>query len=100
MARPYSLDLRRRVVARIEAGDRRRAAAAHLGVRGPTSIRWAQRNREPGGTAPKPMGGTRPLSLAPHREWLLARIAQKPDLTLRAIEGELNAMGIAASYGA
>jgi transposase len=100
MPRPYSLDLRERVIARIEAGETRTAAAAHFAVSAPSAIRWAQLKRDTGGVAPKPAGGTRPLSLAPQRDWLLARIAQKPDLTLRAIQAELNAMAIPASYGA
>lgn len=34
------------------------------------------------------------------REWLLARIAEKPDLTLRAVMAELSGRGTPASYGA
>jgi transposase len=70
MPRPYSLDLRERVIARIEAGETRRAAAAHFEVSAPSAIRWAQLKRDTGGIAPKPAGGTRALSLAPHRDWL------------------------------
>ena len=46
------------------------------------------------------MGGHRPHRLAGGRDWLLARIAEKPDLTLRAIRAELVADGVKASYGA
>jgi transposase len=46
------------------------------------------------------MGGHRPRSLAGERDWLLARLAEKPDLTLRAVVAELAARGITASYGA
>jgi transposase len=46
------------------------------------------------------MGGWRPLLLQREREWLLARIAEKPDLTLRAVMAELAARGTPASYGA
>jgi transposase len=100
MAKPYSMDLRERVIARIEAGETRRAAAAYFSVSAPSAIRWAQRKRDTGEIAAKPRGGTRPSSLAPHRDWLLSRIAEKPDLTLRAIQAELIARGIPASYGA
>jgi len=34
------------------------------------------------------------------RAWLLARIAEKPDLTLRAVMAELAERGTPASYGA
>ena len=100
MARPYSLDLRERVIARIEASETRTASAAHFAVSAPSAIRWAQRKRETGDIAAKPMGGKRPLSLRPHRDWLLARMEEKPDLTLRAILAELIERGIPASYGA
>jgi transposase len=46
------------------------------------------------------MGGHRPHRLAGKRDWLLARIAEKPDLTLRAIRAELAADGVRVSYGA
>ena len=45
------------------------------------------------------MGGRRPLLLG-EREWLLARLAEKPDLTLRAVVAELAERGMPASYGA
>ena len=46
------------------------------------------------------MGGRRPLRLKHERAWLLARIAEKPDLTLRAVVAELAERGTPASYGA
>jgi transposase len=46
------------------------------------------------------MGGRRGLKLAPERDWLVARIIEKPDLTLRAIQGELAARGIGVSLKA
>jgi transposase len=38
--------------------------------------------------------------LLPERDWLLARIAAEPDLTLRGLLGELADRGVKASYGA
>jgi len=32
-------------------------------------------------------------------DWLLARIAAAPDLTMRAVQAELVARGVAVSYG-
>jgi transposase len=46
------------------------------------------------------MGGHRPRVLAGERDWLLARLAEKPDLTLRAVVAELVGRGVPASYGA
>jgi transposase len=46
------------------------------------------------------MGGWKQLLLNSEREWLLARIAEKPDLTLRAVVAELAERDTPASYGA
>ena len=46
------------------------------------------------------MGGHRRRVLAGERDWLLARLAEKPDLTLRALVAELVERGVPASYGA
>jgi transposase len=44
------------------------------------------------------MGGKRQFALAEQREWLQARVAAKPDITLRALLAELGERGIAVSY--
>ena len=41
-----------------------------------------------------------PYALVAQRAWLLTRIAEKPDLTLRAVQGELADRGLKASYHA
>ena len=56
--------------------------------------------RTTGSAAAKAMGGHRPRRLADRRDWLLVRIAEKPDLTLRAVVAELAADGVTVSYGA
>ena len=53
-----------------------------------------------GTAAAKPMGGHRRRLLRGERDWLLARIAEKPDLTLRAVLAELAARCRVVSYGA
>ncbi len=98
MARPYSLDLRERVVARVADGRTVRAVAATMGVSVSSVVKWSQRHRATGSAAAKPMGGRRPYALAGERDWLLARLAQTPDITLRALVGELAARGIKVSY--
>lgn len=54
--------------------------------------------REAGSPRAKPMGGKRPVALADHREWIVARLAEKRDLTLRALLSELSAHGAKASH--
>ena len=44
------------------------------------------------------MGGMRPFALANERDWLTARIAEQPDVPLRALLAELHARGIDVSY--
>ncbi len=100
MARPYSLDLRERVTGFMLSGATAREAATRFGVSVSTAVKWSQRRRATGGVAPRPMGGARRAVLAKEREWLLARIVEKPDLTLRAIRAELAARGVVVSYDA
>src|SRR5437773_6304987 len=100
MARPYSQDLRDRVVGSVAGGRTCRATAALFGVSVASVVKWSQRFRATGSAAAKKMGGWRQLLLRSERDWLLARIAEKPDLTLRAVVAELAARGTPASYGA
>jgi transposase len=44
------------------------------------------------------MGGRRPYVLAGERGWLLARLAEKPDVTLRGLAAELAERGVVVSY--
>ena len=98
MARAYSLDLRERVVAAVGAGSSCRTVAATFQVSVSSVVKWAQRLRATGSAAARPMGGKRPYALAEERDWLLKRLAEKPDITLRALVGELAERGIKVSY--
>jgi len=100
MARPYSQDLRDRVVGSVAGGRSCRATAALFGVSVASVVKWWQRYRTSGSAAAKPMGGHRRRILRGEREWLVGRIAEKPDLTLRAVLAELAARGMVVSYGA
>ena len=100
MARPYSQDLRDRVIGSVVSGRTCRATAALFGVSVASVVKWSQRWRASGSAAAKPMGGWKQLRLKSQREWLLTRIAEKPDLTLRAVVAELAERGTPASYGA
>jgi transposase len=97
MARAYSLDLRERVVAFVARGQTTRAASAAFDVSVASVVKWTQRKSATGSAAAKPMGGKRPFLLAKERDWLLARLDEKPDLTLQALRGELRERGIAVS---
>ena len=98
MARAYSLDLRERVVAAVEGGQSCRSVAKTFMVSVASVVKWSQRQRASGSSAPRPVGGRRAYAVASEREWLLARIAEKPDLTLRALLFELAERGMVVSY--
>ena len=100
MARPYSLDLRERVVARVLAGETVRSVAAAFDVSVSAVVKWSQRFRASGSVAPGKMGGHRPVLLAAHRDFVHARFAEAPELPLRELQRELAAHGVKASYGA
>jgi transposase len=90
MARAYSMDLRERVVAAVGGGLSARGAAGVFGVSVSSAIRWAQRMRTEGSPAARPTGGDRRSRLTEHAVWLLALIAQQPDLTLDEIRQRLH----------
>lgn len=98
MAQAYSMDLRERVVAAVAAGDSCRSVAERFAVSCSSVVRWSQRTRASGSPAPRSRGGQRPLALADQRDWLLARLVEVPDLTLRALLPELAERGIVVTY--
>lgn len=98
MARAYSLDLRERVVGAVAAGQSCRQVASTFGVSVASVVKWSQRFRRTGSAAARPMGGNRRYVLAGERDWLLGRLAEKPDVTLRALVAELAERGIVVSY--
>jgi len=100
MGRPYSLDLRERVVGSVAAGESCRAVAKAFKVSVASVVKWSQRYRATGSAAAKPMGNRRGSSLKGERQWLVARLAAAPNLTLRALVAELRERGIVTSYGA
>ena len=100
MARPLSNDLRERVVARHRSGETIRSVASAFGLAPSTVSKWTQRLRTTGSVGPAKFGGHRRPILDPHRGWIRARLAEKPDLTLEGLRAELAAMGIKVSYGA
>jgi transposase len=102
MSKPYSMDLRGRVVAAVEKGGlSRRQAAERYGVGVSTAIRWVRRFRRTGSAAPSKIGGYKPRALSgEHRDWLLKRCDEK-DFTLRGLVAELAAeRGIKVDYRA
>src|SRR5258706_16478027 len=97
MVRPYGMDLRERVVAAVEAGESRRAAARRFGVSASVAIKWLQRVKATGSVKPSKMGGYRRPALVGERDWILARFAEAgSDLTVRGLAAELAERGVKA----
>jgi len=82
----------------VAAGASCRAVAATFKVSVASVVKWSQRFRATGSAAARRVGGTRGYALAGERDWLLGRLAEKPDVTLRALLAELAERGIKVSY--
>ena len=79
MARPYSVDLRERIVS---AGESCCVVAARFGVAVSSVVKWTQRYRRTGSVAPDKMGGHRRRVLERHRDLVIERT---PHLTVRGL---------------
>ena len=99
MPRPYSQDLRERVIGAVEASQSARAAARVFGVSASTAVKWVQRWRRTRGVAAKRMGGYKRSPLDAHADLVLALIADRPDLTIEEIRAALRARGVACGHG-
>src|SRR6202008_5048643 len=99
MGKPYSMDLRERVVAAVKSGGMScNRAAKQFGVAVSTAINWVRRLRETGSVAQGQMGGHKPKKIAgEHRLWLLGRIKER-DFTLRGLVAELAERGLKVDY--
>lgn len=100
MVKPYCDDLRERVVAFVLSGETVRRAAAVFGVGVSSAVKWSQLQRATGSVSPRPMGGRRRDAMAAGRPYALARLADHPSLSLRALQAELAERGVKVSYGA
>jgi putative transposase len=99
MAKPYSMDLRERVIDAVERGGLScNQAAARFEVAVSTAIDWVNRYRATGSVAPGQMGGHRPKKLVgEYRDWLVQRCRER-DFTLRGLVGELAERGLSVDY--
>lgn len=97
--RPYSMDLRRRVVAACDRKDEQQVKIAErFGVSTAWIRRLLQRRRETGSIAPLPQNPGRKLALDDRKMERLRRIVgRQPDATLRELKERL---GVKLSDGA
>jgi transposase len=86
MAGAYSQDLRDRVIdAVVDGGMSRRGAAERFGISDAVAIKWVERFERTGLRTAGQMGGHKRPKLEPHREFLEACHAEKPDVTLQTL---------------
>ena len=84
MARPYSQDLRDRVIdAVVQGGMSRRGAAARFGISELVAIKWVERFERTGLRSTGKMGGHKRLKLEPHREFLKPVTPRNPTSPFR-----------------
>ena len=90
MTRPYSLDLRERVVAAVERdGLSRNRAATRFGIAVSTAVHWLRRYHATGGVKPSKIGGYRKKTLRDeHATWLIARCRER-EFTISQLVAEL-----------
>jgi transposase len=80
--RPYSLDLRLRVLAAVDAGEPGEGVAKTFSVPVPTIKRWLKRRRETGDVEPRAIPGRPSRKGGVLRGWLPKHLEANGDLTL------------------
>jgi transposase len=100
MTRPYSVDLRERVVRSVESGTSCRATAAKFEVSVSFVVKLMQRWRRQGSVAPDRYGGWKRSPLEAAAEQVLALVAAGPDLTIEELRVRLAARGVQTSRSA
>ena len=82
MGKPYSMDLRERVVAAIEGGESTHQAAARFAIGIATAGTWARLKRATGDVRPAKQGKPKGAVLDAHADFILGALAEAPDTTL------------------
>ncbi len=80
--KPYSKDLRLRVVAAVDRGVPREEVAKTFSVSVPTIKRWLKRRRETGDVQPRAIPGRPPRKGTMLERWLPKQLEENHDLTL------------------
>ena len=96
----YSDDLRSRLIRAVEKGRSARSQAEVFEVAPSTAVKWMAAFRSEGRPVPKPHRGGRRSPLDAHADWLKARVAEKPEITLAELRGELVVRGVSTSLSA
>jgi transposase len=91
MGKPYSVDLRERVVGALEDGMSTRQAAARFSIGIATAGAWGRLKRSRGDVRPAKQGKPKGSVLDAHADFILEALRQTPDLTLNEMVERLAA---------
>src|SRR5258707_14607274 len=97
MGKPYSDDLRERVIAAIEAGHTREEVAELFNMALSSGGGFIKRKREPGSVSPDKFGGYKTFSLEPHTDLVMELVAEQPDSTLAEFQDRLKKQKVKGS---
>src|SRR5271156_5224174 len=89
MGKPYSDDLRERVVSAIEAGHTRAKVAESYNMALSTVGGFIKRKRETGTVSPDKFGGYKTFALEPHTALVKDLVAEQPDSPLAELQFRL-----------
>lgn len=99
MPTSLSLDLRSRIASAVMAGETVRSVAARFAVSAATAVRLGQKARAGGDLHARPRGiPPEPIIKDDVAEWVKSRLAEKPDLTVRALAAELCDRGTTVTH--
>ena len=93
MAKPYSDDLRERVVRAVEGGSSRREAAGQFAVSVSFVVKLMQRVQARGSFRPGDFGDHKEPKLAQHEAVVRELVEQTPSATLRGVEVGKSSIG-------
>jgi transposase len=100
MPRPYSNDLRQKVVLTVENGASRRQAAKLFKVSVSVVIKLLQRVQATGEVSPAQFGGDKVSPLAAHEADLRRWVAERSDITIAELQSRLLERGTRTSPAA
>ena len=89
MPKTLSTDLRERIVRFVSEGHSRRSAAAKFAISASSAVSFVARHEATGSVAPKVGRVGRRSKLEAHRDVLIRRIAEVPDITMPELADDL-----------
>lgn len=94
MAKPYSLDLRERMVRAVLSGQSRHEVARMFDVSASCVIKLMQWLAVTGSFEPRKFGGHKRFALTEHEDKVRAFVAERPDLTITELWQKITTLGI------